>query len=107
VEEPIDLSKLIHGAKQNGHSEQPQQMAIPMELPPQPVPTIASLSQVPGPDGALWVIEKITTPVGPQLFWFNAPVAVQLGKRMAYLGRVSKSGIVLPFDAPFPDDDDD
>jgi hypothetical protein len=60
------------------------------------VPTIFSVSQVPGPDGRPFVLLVVSTPVGQACYLLDPDCAIQTGQNLREAGKASKAGLIVP-----------
>lgn len=66
----------------------------PQTVPLQPVPTLLTVGQCQGPQGAM-VMLQVATPAGVAVYFLNPDAAIQVGQTLRQCGKASKSGLVL------------
>lgn len=76
----------------NGNGQAQQIPQVPIGL----VPSIFSVSQVPGPDGRPFVLLAVSTPVGQACYLLDPDCAITTGQNLRQAGKASQAGLILP-----------
>lgn len=74
----------------NGHGQDVP--TVPIGL----VPTIFSVSQVPGPEGRPFVLLAVSTPTGQACYLLDPDCAIGTGQNLREAGKASKAGLIIP-----------
>ena len=68
----------------------------PPPITPQPVPTNVRVDVVPTQQGQSLVAQIVVTPVGTQVFFYDAKAAIEIGEKLIAAGKHVDTGIVIP-----------
>lgn len=85
------ILKAAAQAAENMNDHQPHQTGIS----PQPVPTSIQLASVRSVDGRSLVMLTLSTPVGQNVFFFDAESAERIGDGIKETARLARTGLEI------------